>query len=204
MIVYVESNFILEIALQQEEAAQANELLDMAERTLIQLAFPAFSLSEPFWTVVARAKDRAALAETTRRQMRELGRSQPHRLFSASLESHTERFAAIAKAEMDLLESTLERVLRAARVLPLDAVTFARALVHERTLGLSPPDAIILASVESDLRIAALRPRCFLNRNHKDFGQPGIRAVLNALDCRYIPAFAQGLAFVRSQLPKGI
>jgi predicted nucleic acid-binding protein len=200
--VYVESNFILEIALQQEEAAQANELLDMVEGKLIELAFPAFSLSEPFATVVARAKARAGLAETTRQQMRELGRSQPHRSFATSLESLTKQFAAIAKAEMDLLESTLGRMLRAARVLPLDATTFASALAHERTLGLSAPDAIILASVESDLRTVPSQPRCFLNRNHKDFGQPGVRAVLDALECRYMPAFAQGLAFVRSQLPK--
>lgn len=45
---YVESNFVLEIALGQEELTAAERLLVAAEQGAIELALPVFALSEPF------------------------------------------------------------------------------------------------------------------------------------------------------------
>lgn len=43
MIVYVESNFILEIALEQNQAIAAEAILALAENGSITLALPAFT-----------------------------------------------------------------------------------------------------------------------------------------------------------------
>jgi hypothetical protein len=48
MIVYVESNFILELAFLQEEHGEAETLAKFAESGQIQLAVPSFSGSEPY------------------------------------------------------------------------------------------------------------------------------------------------------------
>lgn len=52
MIVYVETNFVLEIAREQEQVVSANKILALAEEGKIELAFPAFTLSEPFSTII--------------------------------------------------------------------------------------------------------------------------------------------------------
>lgn len=57
MIVYVESNFVLELALGQEQAAFADAILNAAEAKKIELAFPSFALSDPFATVMHRRGD---------------------------------------------------------------------------------------------------------------------------------------------------
>ena len=47
MTAYVESNFVLEHALQQEQSDACNGILDLAASGRISLVAPAFSLSEP-------------------------------------------------------------------------------------------------------------------------------------------------------------
>ena len=63
MIVYVESNFILEIVLKQQHAASAEAVLQLAEMGKIDLAFPSFALSEPFATITRRERDQERLSK---------------------------------------------------------------------------------------------------------------------------------------------
>lgn len=62
MIVYVETNFVLEVALGQEQAEAAAEILNRAEGGEIELAIPYLSLVEPFSTVTKRHRDRKHLS----------------------------------------------------------------------------------------------------------------------------------------------
>ena len=48
MIVYIESNFVLEFALLQEEHQSCGTIIGLAESRTIDLAIPAFSLFEPY------------------------------------------------------------------------------------------------------------------------------------------------------------
>lgn len=66
MIVLAESNFVLELALQQEELDEADRLVAMAEAREIELVIPACALFEPYETLVRRRKARAALLERLR------------------------------------------------------------------------------------------------------------------------------------------
>ena len=58
MIVYVETNFVLEIAREQEQVESANQILILAEQGKIELAFPSFTISEPFSTIIRQRKER--------------------------------------------------------------------------------------------------------------------------------------------------
>lgn len=49
MIVYVETNFILEIVFEQEQVEATEKLLMLAEQGDIDIHFPAFSLIEHYW-----------------------------------------------------------------------------------------------------------------------------------------------------------
>ena len=48
MIVYVESNFVLELALGQEGSVSAESILILAEQGDIEIVFSSFAISEPF------------------------------------------------------------------------------------------------------------------------------------------------------------
>lgn len=68
----------------------------------------------------------------------------------------------------------------------------------QATYDLAPQDAIIYAAVLVDLdRQPADPDKCFVSRNWKDFGDPGIRAELRARNCQYEETFEGGLAFIR-------
>ena len=54
MNVYVESNFVLELALLQEQHASCEALLRLCEEGGIQLVIPAYSLAEPYETLTRR------------------------------------------------------------------------------------------------------------------------------------------------------
>lgn len=78
MNVYVESNFVLEIALHQEQVRYAEKLLGLAKQGECQIFIPAFSLAEPFWTITWRGKERKESLNILIREQRNLGRSVKH------------------------------------------------------------------------------------------------------------------------------
>ena len=60
MRVYVESNFALEFARQQEESDHVLALMTLAESRQISLVLPAFALSEPYSTLACILRDAAS------------------------------------------------------------------------------------------------------------------------------------------------
>ena len=62
MTVYVESNFVLELALQQEQCDSCLKIIDLATDQRITLAIPAFSLAEPHQTIRDKARPGPSLA----------------------------------------------------------------------------------------------------------------------------------------------
>jgi hypothetical protein len=57
MRVYAESNFVLEIVLEQEQHQACEELVSLASAGSIELVLPAFALLEPYQTIVRRKDD---------------------------------------------------------------------------------------------------------------------------------------------------
>lgn len=74
MIVYVESNFVLELALVQEKSDSCENILQLAEGGAIRIATPAFSLGEPYETLVRRHRERRLLAVSVAKEIAQLRR----------------------------------------------------------------------------------------------------------------------------------
>src|SRR5260370_952176 len=101
MIAYVESNFVLELALQQEDHVSANSILTFAVDKKIDLAFPTFSLIEQFWTLANRRSKREKLEKDHGELMKEieqLQRSEIHKSIRAI------NFIMIGENEVDSLD----------------------------------------------------------------------------------------------------
>lgn len=107
MNVYVESNFVLEHALQQEESQSCAEIIRLASRGQIRLLVPAFSLAEPHQTISAKAKVRSRLGEDLRRHLGELARSKPHREIPATFDALSGALIASAQLEREGVRQTI-------------------------------------------------------------------------------------------------
>jgi predicted nucleic acid-binding protein len=200
MNVYVESNFVLEHALQQEESHSCAEIIRLASDGQIALVVPAFSLAEPHQAISGKAKVRSRLGEDLRRQLGELARSKPHREIPATFDVLAAALIERAQFERDGLRRAVSEFLSTAEIIPLDAGVLRSAADIEATFGLSGQDAIVLASVFYHLEANRPDDSCFLNRNSRDFDDPDIRDRLEALRCKFFPNFTPALAYVASRL----
>ena len=185
MIVYVESNFILEIVLKQQQAASAEAVIQLAEMGKIEIAFPSFALSEPFATITRRERDQGRLGRSIEGMLDQL----PILLANAS------------KKERDGLWSVVSRLVAIGTSLETNKVCLTQALSYQRSPGLTSQDSIIYAATILDLqRRPFSESKCFLNNNFHDFKVPSIITELNGYNCWYEHRFAQGLNFIRSSV----
>jgi predicted nucleic acid-binding protein len=195
MIVYVESNFLLEIVLGQEQATSAEALLDLAEHRGIDLVLPSFAFAEPFATVTQRERTRRKLGLDISGILRDLKRSAPYYSEAAIVESAIAGLASIAGREYAKLNDTSQRLLAAAQLRDIDSNIFAQALAYQTRFGLSPQDSIVYAVVVSDLQRRLPDPKCFITKNSRDFDDPDIVTELQRYNCRLFFSFEDGLRF---------
>lgn len=200
MIVYVETNFLLELALEQQQHASCEGLLQLAEGKAITLAMPAFSVTEAVAKLKRAYDERFDLQKRLNDQRRELSRTR------GFAKDDDDAFAAVAvalirgaQAAEPRLAQLEERLFQAVRFLPLDAAVASEVSRYSRDYKLKSPDATILASVMKDPQLGQ-EPSCFLNRNTKDFGQAFIIDLLKQRACKLIGSFDDGLAHVRNAL----
>src|SRR5205823_13632980 len=99
MNVYVESNFVLEHALEQEECDSCAEIIRLASDRELRLVIPAFSLAEPHQTIFGKAKTRSRLGNDLRLHLGELGRSKAHREIPATFDALAATLIARAQFE---------------------------------------------------------------------------------------------------------
>jgi predicted nucleic acid-binding protein len=200
MNVYVESNFVLEHALQQEQSHSCREIIRLASAGQITLVVPAFSLAEPHQAITAKAKARSRLGEDLRRHLGELGRSKPHREVPATFDVLAAVLIESAQVERDALRQAVSEFLSKAEIIPLDALVLRSAADIEATFGLSGQDSIVLASVLGHLEANRPDHSCFLNRNSGDFDDPDILDRLEGLHCKFFPNFTPAFSYVASRV----
>jgi predicted nucleic acid-binding protein len=200
MIVYVESNFILEVAYLQEQHASCEELLVLAEVAKITLKLPAFSVIEARLSLQQRTHRRRAFQDALAREVRELARSKPYQELSTSTEPLTTALIESGGAEKKGLELILSRFLAKCEVIPMHGTTVQSATRFEAEFNLAPKDAVILASIAEDLGKGLGGLKLFLNRNSKDFANPDIYDQLSKFECKLVPSFADGLSLIRTAL----
>jgi len=196
MIAYVESNFVLEIALGQEQSASAESLLVLAETGSLDLILPSLALAEPFATVTQRERGRRRLVNDIATTLRDLQRSVPHQHEDLLVANAVAGLANIAGREYSRLRDVITRLLITARIVELDSSRFGLALGYQTRYGLSPQDSIIYASVISDLQTQPPADlKCFLTRNSRDFDDPDVVAELQGYNCQLLFSFEDGLRY---------
>jgi hypothetical protein len=204
MNVYVESNFVLEQALEQEQSESCHRLIRLATARSVRLVIPAFSLVEPHITIMHKANERSRLSTELKKQLLELGRSKTYREASSSFNEITALLIQSAESERTGLERATNGILKAAEIIPLDSDVFYQAGTIQSALDLSIQDSIVLASVVRHLSETKPTESCFLNRNTRDFDDPNVREKLDAFGCRFFGRFDQALQYIEAHVKKAI
>ncbi|MCI0491114.1 MAG: PIN domain-containing protein [Blastocatellia bacterium] len=199
MIVYVESNFVLESAYLQEEHESCEEILKLAEEGRIGLVLPAYSVGEPYDSWVRRSKQRAELHERLLRELNELSRSKPYVEMLDEFQGITKTLVQSGGEEKERLDNAVSRILEKAVVVPIEREVIKAAIDFQKTRNLSPQDSIVYASVLSHLSSSSTEePKCFITKNSKDFANPDIYTELESYGCKLLTKFNNGLGYAKS------
>ena len=203
MKVYIESNFVLELALLQEQNESCEKILSLGKSGNIHLIIPAFCVAEPFETLVRRAKKRKKLAHEVSVELNQLSRSTPYKdgdEINAS-QSVTGLLIRSEKEEELRLQQSLNQILERAQIIPLESKILIQAAKFRETLRLAPQDSIVYASIFQNLTISGSKETaCFLNRNSRDFDDPDIVATLSRYNCKVLSRFDTGFDYIKSQI----
>ena len=200
MNVYVESNFVLELALLQEQYTSCEEILDLGETSGVQLVVPAYSLAEPYETVTRRQKQRKRLKEELDTELRQIARTATYADRLDGFRDLTALLMNIGDEEAKRLEEVRSRLINAAEIIPLDSTELTVATQYQRTHGFSPQDALVYSAVVSHLDQTHAQQSCFLNRNSRDFDDQDVVDQLERYNCKLLPRFDSGCRFIRSTL----
>jgi predicted nucleic acid-binding protein len=169
LIVYVETNFVLELAYLRPTSDNCHRLLDLAQDHRIDIVVSSFALVEARLAWQRNAKRRNRLHAAVRTELGELSRSRP--LVDIPIQSQAFVAALIDTAQQDRarLEIAVETLAGIGTVTLTPSPTLARAYEVEQRLGLSPQDALVYASVIQHIESHASRDKLFVTQNRRDF-----------------------------------
>lgn len=199
MILYSETNFVLELAFVRDEVDDAEALLVSAESGLMKLVVPAFSLSEPFETVTRRSRDRKSILDRVDAEINELGRSKPYADLKSLSRDFTSLVANSADEERERLTNAQLRIIKAATIVPLTSEVLGRAIDIGSALGLSPQDSLVLSSIESHLSTIKEEPAVFVTKDRKDFLSGEVESLLAKHGCKLLTSFSDARGFIESR-----
>jgi predicted nucleic acid-binding protein len=200
--IYVETNFVMELVLDQEQSGSCQQILALCAQGQAQLVLPAYSLAEPHEKLVRNRKQRKFAWDPLAVELTQLKRTAAYQSSVQVIQTAEPLFQMANQDEEHRFYQYQRQLLQLAEIIPLTASVLMQAPDCELAYNLSPQDALVYASVIEHLAQTPPSIACFLNRNFRDFDTPDIVAALRSRNCRMIPQFDQGLRFVQAQLQR--
>jgi hypothetical protein len=116
---YVESNFVLELALVQEQQASCEEIVRLGEARKVRLVLPAYSLVEPYETLVRRHRQRKKMKADLDAELGQLTRTATYSQRLARFQGLTALLIDSANEEAKRLEAVRARLLNGCEIISL-------------------------------------------------------------------------------------
>ena len=196
MNVYVESNFVLELALLQEQYESCQAILRLCETSRVRLVIPGYSVAEPHETLLRRQKQRKRLKKELDDEIRQIARTTTYADRLRRFDYLTSLLISVADEEAKRLDDVRTHLVKVGCVIPLDASVLVAATQYEKTHDFSPQDALVYSSVLSHLRRGDRQGSCFLNRNSRDFDDQNIVDELGTYNCKLLHRFDSGHDYI--------
>jgi predicted nucleic acid-binding protein len=200
VIVYVETNFLLELAYLQEGAESCAEILQLAQANSIALVLPAFCVAEARGTSRRRESKRLEFHQAFKVHLREIARSAPYRALNDHFDEISEALLSGGEDVRQRLEAPVSVAADVGEVISMTARVINLAYAIEIIYSLKPDDALVLASVQSHAEQHG-GPKCFVTQD-TDFSNSVVVRDLTAMGCKVIVNFKDALAYVKNALRK--
>ena len=167
--VYIETNFLSQLARRQEQVAACETILAAAEAGSVRLAIPAFALVEPWQSARTRRGRVNALQTHVDQEVAavDLTRGPGGKGRDAAVASFRATLTDAVESELEALHGLIPRVAAASDVLPVTAEIFEEGQQFAADGDLLPPDAVLAAAIldDADGRVG---PQVFLTTD-RDF-----------------------------------
>ena len=199
MNIYVETNFVLEIALLQEDCKNCELILSLCEENRARLIVPGYSLAEPYETLKRRQNERKEAGIKLDEELKKIARTTTYKEKLSGFNEIIELLAESAEEDNRNLDKTCLRLLQIADTIPLDAKVLKMADWYRRQYPFSPQDAIIYASVLSHLNNYRSSTNFFVSRD-RDFTDPDIASELQQYNCTLLSNFGHAYHVIRRVL----
>ncbi len=199
MIVYVETNFLLELAYLQERCDSCQLILDFAKARTITLALPAFSAAEARATWHRRSSERREFQASLRRHIREISRSEPFRGLSEQSRDVVNALVAGDEEARERLEAAIQAVEEHGITIPLTGEVIRMARGYELTYSLSSQDALVLASVRTHAEKNA-EQKCFISQDFKAFEDRAVSDEISGVGCKFVSNFTDAAGYIKNAL----
>jgi predicted nucleic acid-binding protein len=199
VIVYVETNFLLELAYLQERCGSCEEILRLATEKAITLVLPAFCAAEARSTSRRRVSDRQKFHSQLQDHIRVIVRSEPYRVLKDQFQQLLDALLSGGEDVRHGLEAAVSIAADFGEVISMNAHIINLAYAIELTYSLSPQDALVLASVQSHAEQHA-GPKCFVTQDVRDFSSQVVVRDLTATGCKVIVNFDDALAHIKNAL----
>lgn len=197
MTIYVESNFVLELALLQEQHESCRRVVSACSTGRAQLALPAFCIAETYEALGRRSQERGRLGGELKREIKQLSRSKSYQREAQGLPDVDALLDRSAREDAIRLRRALKQILRVAEIIPLNASVLVPS---PRFPALSPQDSIVCFSVLHHLKGSADAPACFLTRNRSAFEGRALRDALARRGCKLFLDFAHGWQYIAHEI----
>jgi hypothetical protein len=110
MTVYIESNFVLEQALEREQCESCEALVKIAGARAIRILIPAFSLAEPHIALMHQGNERSKFIPELRKHLSEMARSKSYQKDSPAFTEIVSLVIASEDRERAQLEAAVLRI----------------------------------------------------------------------------------------------
>lgn len=199
--VLIESNFIFEIALNQEQAYYCTQLISLCEKGLIQLVIPAYCLVEPYEKLNRQEKSRKQLVNQLSSEINQLKRNNAYQNQLLHVDNLTDLLIKSSLLEQTHFDNLSEHLLTISTIIPLSTSILKTASIYRQNpYELSYQDAIVYASILDFLQHTSLSTTLFLNKNSKDFATPDIIRDLNTHSCKLFSHFEHAYKYLQTLL----
>jgi predicted nucleic acid-binding protein len=198
--VYAETNFVLEMALRQEQCYDFENVVSLCRQHRVHLIIPAYSLAEPYETLIRRHRGRKKLKNTLDTELNQLARTASYTSDILKIQDLLNILMQSTEDEMRRFEKVKNDLLDAAEIIPLNSEIIRLSSEHQREHDLSPQDALVYASVLYHLQQTKPDLACFLNKNSKDFDDLNILDVLEHHRCKMLSRCPHGYQFIFNKI----
>ncbi len=199
MNIYVETNFILEIALLQEQRADCEQILTLCNTLDAKLLVPGYCLIEPYETLIRRQRNRTKLKEQLDKELEQISRTETNRESLSEFGNVTEILLKSAQDDSIRFDAVSERMLQVAEVISLNSGVLVSSEKYRHKYRLSPQDSIVYASILSDLSKHQSSKNFFISRDRK-FSDQDIVEELQSYNCIQLSNFGHAYDAIRHSL----